>query len=51
MLVDAMKDLWVCSCGNWVDGAFEWCPDCCQYKFTYHYRALLKEEAGMKVSS
>lgn len=34
MLVDAFKDQWVCSCGNWVDGAFEWCPECCEEKFS-----------------
>jgi hypothetical protein len=44
MLVDALKDQWICSCGNWVDEAFEWCPDCCENKFTY----LFIEAGGRK---
>ncbi len=45
MLVDALKDQWICSCGNWVDGAFDWCPDCCEDKSTYLYRGRREEQA------
>ena len=45
MLVDALKDQWICSCGNWVDGSFELCPDCCEDKSTYHHRGRREEEA------
>lgn len=30
MLVKSLGDQWICSCGNWVDQAFHWCPDCCE---------------------
>ena len=30
MLVEKLKDQWICSCGNWVDTAFTWCTDCCE---------------------
>ena len=30
MLIKKLKDQWICSCGNWVDGDFEWCPSCCE---------------------
>jgi hypothetical protein len=30
MLMEKMKDQWICSCGNWVDGDFQWCPSCCE---------------------
>ena len=45
MLVDALKDQWICSCGNWVDQALEWCPDCCEDKFAYLHRGRRREEA------
>jgi hypothetical protein len=32
MLVEELTDQWICSCGNWVDQAFDWCPDCCDDK-------------------
>jgi len=32
MVVDELTDQWICSCGNWVDQAFDWCPDCCDSK-------------------
>jgi hypothetical protein len=51
MLVDALRNQWVCSCGNWVDGAFEWCPHCCEYKFTYHYTGRREEERLAQISS
>ncbi len=28
MLVEEIRDLWICSCGSWVGQAFSWCPDC-----------------------
>ncbi len=30
MLVEEMRDLWICSCGNWVGKTFTWCPECCE---------------------
>jgi hypothetical protein len=30
MLVEEMKDLWICSCGNWVARGLTWCPECCE---------------------
>ena len=30
MLKEKLKDQWICSCGNWVDGDFRWCPSCCE---------------------
>lgn len=30
MLIEELKDLWICQCGNWVDKEFKWCPDCCE---------------------
>jgi hypothetical protein len=32
MLVETLKNQWICSCGNWVDKTFHWCPDCCEEK-------------------
>jgi len=32
MIVEELTDQWICSCGNWVDQAFDWCPDCCDNK-------------------
>ena len=32
MLVEIMRDQWICSCGNWVDRQLSWCPDCCEEK-------------------
>lgn len=34
MLVEALKNQWICSCGNWVDKTFQWCPECCEEKLT-----------------
>jgi len=45
MLVNLLKHQWICSCGNWVDEAFEWCPDCCEDKADYLYRGRRQEEA------
>lgn len=30
MLMERLRDQWICSCGNWVDGDFQWCPSCCE---------------------
>jgi len=30
MLIEKLEDQWICSCGNWVDHEFTWCPDCCK---------------------
>jgi hypothetical protein len=39
MLVRALREQWICSCGNWVDRTFDWCPDCCEDKSSYIYDA------------
>ena len=48
MLIETLKDQWVCSCGNWVDIAFHWCPDCCEEKFVLVYDA--KQSGRIRVS-
>lgn len=30
MLVEKLKDQWICSCGNWIGQALSWCPNCCE---------------------
>jgi len=30
MFIEKLKDQWICSCGNWVDQAVSWCPNCCE---------------------
>jgi len=30
MLMEKLSDQWICTCGNWVDGDFQWCPGCCE---------------------
>jgi hypothetical protein len=45
MLVEELNDLWICSCGNWVDEEFHWCPDCCEEKFTFIYDAKFRKES------
>ena len=37
MLVEILKDQWICSCGNWVDLQLSWCPDCCDEKLASIY--------------
>ena len=40
MLIEKLRDQWICSCGNWVDWELSWCPDCCEE------RAALSHETG-----
>ena len=51
MLVESLKEQWICSCGNWVDQAFTWCPDCCEDKYVYLFRGIRGEEAVVGFSS
>ncbi|MEJ2233212.1 MAG: hypothetical protein P8X67_04745 [Syntrophobacterales bacterium] len=44
MVVETLKDQWICSCGNWVDKRFQWCPDCCEEKLNLKYGAQRREE-------
>lgn len=30
MIIEKLKDQWICSCRNWVDHNFTWCPECCE---------------------
>ena len=39
MVVEELTDQWICSCGNWVDQAFDWCPDCCDSKVPKRQRS------------
>jgi len=32
MVIDKLKDKWICSCGNWVHNQFYRCPNCCEVK-------------------
>ena len=45
MLIDRLRDQWICSCGNWVDEEFYWCPDCCEEKFTFIHDVRFLEKA------
>lgn len=51
MLIESMKDQWVCSCGNWVDTAFNWCPDCCEEKFALVHDAQQWGRVNLHASS
>ena len=51
MLVETLRDQWICSCGNWVDRTFDWCPDCCEEKFTSVYEAMRFQQPDVKISS
>ena len=44
MLVETLKDQWICSCGNWVDQSFYWCPDCCEEKLSRKSGAQMQQE-------
>jgi len=33
MLIEEHKDHWICSYGNWVNGGFSWCPECCEDQY------------------
>ena len=37
MLIKALREQWICSCGNWVDRELEWCPDCSEERSTDTY--------------
>ena len=49
MLVETLKDQWICSCGNWVDLQLSWCPDCCKEKFGLLYTSLEQKESGLHI--
>lgn len=34
MLIEKLRDQWICSRGNWVDRQLSWCPDCCEQRAT-----------------
>ena len=37
MLIKALREQSICSCGNWVDRELEGCPDYCEEKCTDTY--------------
>ena len=51
MLVEKLKDQWICSCGNWVDEALYWCPDCCEDKLTFIYDASKQRQTRVRLES
>jgi hypothetical protein len=51
MLVDTLKGQWICSCGNWVDQSFEWCPDCCEDRFTHMYDGERHEQRSQELTA
>lgn len=48
MLVEKLKDQWICSCGNWVDEELSWCPDCCQEHLESIHEVGQKEESHIQ---
>jgi hypothetical protein len=51
MIVEKLKDQWICSCGNWVDLQLSWCPDCCEEKlFVIHGTGRYDEEIAPHTS-
>lgn len=46
MLIDTLKDQWICSCGNWVDRMISWCPDCCEESATIMYETGKYDEVN-----
>jgi hypothetical protein len=49
MLVDKLREQWICSCGNWVDKEFHWCPDCCEDKLELIYETIEQKESGLRI--
>ncbi|MFC1533571.1 hypothetical protein ACFL7M_09435 [Thermodesulfobacteriota bacterium] len=50
MLIEMLGDQWICSCGNWVDQAFTWCPDCCEDREHRPIYLLGEQEAPSKAN-
>ena len=46
MLIDTMKDRWICSCGNWVHRMISWCPDCCEERAKIIYETRKDDEVN-----
>ena len=51
MTIDKLKDKWICSCGNWIDNEFHWCPDCCEDKLELIYNPWEQREFGLHISN
>ena len=44
MQIEKLTDQWICSCGNWVDQAFSWCPGCCEDQYLYSEHMAEEQE-------
>ena len=49
MVIDKLKDKWICSCGNWVDRDFYRCSDCCEEKLELLYNSMEHTEYGLRI--
>ena len=47
MLIEKLKDQWICSCGNWVEWELSWCPDCCEDRLPLDYVAVRQDESNI----
>lgn len=45
MLIEEMRDLWICSCGNWVGRMLSWCPECCEDRYVHKEENQEQEES------
>ena len=48
MLVEEMRDLWICSCGNWVGRMLSWCPECCEDRYVLKPKEEQEQEKSHK---
>ena len=46
MLVEILKNQWICSCGNWVDRQLSWCPDCCEERVAFSHETEKYDEVN-----
>jgi uncharacterized heparinase superfamily protein len=45
MLIEEMRDQWICSCGNWVGRQITWCPECCEDRVVHRKEERQEQEA------
>jgi hypothetical protein len=48
MFIEELEDQWICSCGNWVDKEFNWCPDCCEEQLKSIHEVGQKKESNIQ---
>ncbi len=51
MLIEKLKDQWICSCGNWVDLELAWRPDCCEEQLKSVCGVGKREESNIQYAS